>query len=176
MHNDKELLCSRNCFKLIHTFTVTAIIVGTTEEKHKKPSACCRNKNCCEVTWLSGGLAVKLWLPSKNLCFGAAGPHSAQQVQAVLRFVTLRYVTFSAYRSVGRSVGRLNWSQKRHNTTVWTDSRQWSRTRVATFNPTCVSRLLATQGLLVLSPLIASDVNGTWRPRRMMNGTNFCRQ
>ena len=45
---------------------------------------------------------------------------------------------------------RLHWSQKRHNTTVWTDSRQESRNRVATFNPTCVSRLLDTQGLLVL--------------------------
>jgi len=40
---------------------------------------------------------MKLSLPSNSLCFGAAGPHSVQQVQAVLR-----YVTFSAYRSVGR--------------------------------------------------------------------------
>jgi hypothetical protein len=45
---------------------------------------------------------------------------------------------------------RLHCSQKRHNTTVWTNSRQGSRNRVATFNPKCVSRLLATQGLLVL--------------------------
>jgi len=32
---------------------------------------------------------------------------------------------------------------------------------VATFNPTCVSRLIAMQGLLVLTLLIVSDVNGT---------------
>jgi hypothetical protein len=56
---------------------------------------------------------------------------------------------------------RLHWSQKRHNTTVWTDSRQGSGNRVATLNPTCVSRRLAAQGLLVLCPLIVSDVNGT---------------
>jgi hypothetical protein len=68
---------------------------------------------------------------------------------------------------------RLHWSQKRHNTTVWTDSRHGSRNRVATFNPTCVSRPLATQGLLVLSLLIVSDVNGTWCTCRVMTGINF---
>jgi hypothetical protein len=71
---------------------------------------------------------------------------------------------------------RLHWSQKRHNTTVWTDSRQGSRNRVAIFHPTCLSRLLATQGLLVLSLLVVSDVNGAWRAGRVMTGTNFCWQ
>ena len=69
---------------------------------------------------------------------------------------------------------RLHWSQKRHNTTVWTDSRQGSRNRVATFNPTCVSRPLATQGRLVLSAYC--DMNGTWCTHRVMTGTNFCWQ
>jgi hypothetical protein len=32
--------------------------------------------------------------------------------------------------------------------------------RVATFNPTCLSRLIPTQGRLVLGLLIVSDVNG----------------
>ena len=45
---------------------------------------------------------------------------------------------------------------------------------VATFNPTCLSRLLATKGLLVLRLLIVGDVKVKRRKRLMMTGTNFC--
>jgi hypothetical protein len=44
---------------------------------------------------------------------------------------------------------RLHWSQNRHNTANQNLSGYTSQARVATFNPTCLSRLLATQGLLV---------------------------
>jgi len=46
---------------------------------------------------------------------------------------------------------RLHWSQNRHNTGNQHLSGHTSQTRMATFNPTCVSILIATQGLLVRS-------------------------
>ena len=68
---------------------------------------------------------------------------------------------------------RLHWSQNRHNTANQHLSGYTSQTRVAAMNPTCVSRLIATQGLLVLRLLIVSDVNSTWCTRWMMIGTNL---
>ena len=58
----------------------------------------------------------------------------------------------------GREVFRpqLNWSQNRHNQTNICLGIQ-RQTCMATFNPTCLSRLIATQGLFVLSLLIVSD-------------------
>jgi hypothetical protein len=43
----------------------------------------------------------------------------------------------------------------------------------STFKPTCLSRLLAPEELLVFSLLIVSDVNGTWCTCRMMTASNF---
>jgi hypothetical protein len=48
-------------------------------------------------------------------------------------------------------------TQHRKPTFVWA----YMAKRVATFNPTCLSRLLATKRLLFLSLLIAGDVNVT---------------
>ena len=45
---------------------------------------------------------------------------------------------------------------------------------VATLNPACLSRLLATKRLLCLSLLTVGDVNVTWCTCLMMFGMNFC--
>ena len=52
---------------------------------------------------------------------------------------------------------RLLWSQNRHKTANQHLSGYTTQALVATFNPTCMSRLTAIQGLLVLSLLIVSD-------------------
>jgi len=44
---------------------------------------------------------------------------------------------------------------------------------LATLNPTCLSRLISTKGLLFLSLLIVGDVNVTWCTR-LMTDSNIC--
>jgi len=68
---------------------------------------------------------------------------------------------------------RLPRSQNRHKAANQHLSGYALQERVATFKPTCVSILIATQGLLVLSLLRVSDVKGAWCTRRMMTGTNL---
>ena len=52
----------------------------------------------------------------------------------------------------------LHWSQNRHNTANQHLSGHTSQARVATFNPACLSRLVAIQGLLFRRLLIVRDV------------------
>jgi len=55
---------------------------------------------------------------------------------------------------------RLHWIEYRHKTASQHLSGYSLQERVAAFKPTCVSIVIATQGL-VLSLLIVSEVNGT---------------
>ena len=48
------------------------------------------------------------------------------------------------------------------------------QTSMATFRPTCLSRLLSTKGLRFLSLLIVGYVKVTWCKRLKMIGPNFC--
>ena len=66
----------------------------------------------------------------------------------------------------------LHWSQNQHNTANKICLGINHQICVATFNLKCLSRLLPTKGLLVLSVLIVGDVNGTWC-MRLMTGMNF---
>jgi len=79
----------------------------------------------------------------------------------------------------GRQSGlrtRLHWSQNRHNTANQHLSAHTPQRRVATFNPTCVPRLLATQVIFVFSLRTVRDVKGTRCTGWMMTGTNICWQ
>ena len=68
---------------------------------------------------------------------------------------------------------RLRWNKNRHNTANICLSIH-RQTCEATFNPTCLSRLLYKKGFLFVLLLTVVGVNGTWYTRVIKKRKNFC--
>jgi len=95
MHNDKELLYSRNSFKLIYTFIFTTIIIRTTRDKTRSQVLVAGTRIAAKVCdflgalqWNCGSLRIATLLDPP--------------VRTVSNRYRQRHVTFSAHRSVGR--------------------------------------------------------------------------
>ena len=85
--------------------------------------------------------------------------HNTHNRQTSIPLVGFEPTIWAGERPLNYTLGYgYHWSQNRHNTANQHLSGHTSQARVATFNPACLSRLVAIQGLLFRRLLIVRDV------------------